>query len=291
MRRSASLLVLMCLLLVSSATAAAGDGGNTWTVPGDFETIQAAIDSDEVMPGDTIRVGPGNFYGAEVTKGVHIKGKGRAVIDDGPLLADTFSTGFWLLEGSDRASFSQLTFNVDLGLYSWDIDEVDVHHCRFNNNFQAITNWGGNYWQIQHNTITDISNGGAGIAIVVRSGRGTEAQYNVVTHNVISGMVTRIDPEDHDISPGIFLGLFDSFPVTGNQILHNKVNLVSAEPDQKQTAGVAFIDYRSEANPDPAACDLLNDNTAAFNDLRGNDHSLYIAPPELADCNSFSKNK
>ena len=289
MSKLASLLVLVCLLFALTATAAVGTSDNTWTVPGDFATIQEAIDSPLVMDGDTIRVGPGNFYGAKVTKGVHIKGTGQAVIDDGPLVADRYTTGLWLLEGSDGATFSHLTFNVDLGVYSWDIDDVTIDHCRFNNNYQAITNWGGNDWQIEHNTITDISNGGAGIVLATREGRGTEAQHNVVAHNVISGVVTRVDPEDHDISPGVALDLFDDFPVSSNQVLHNRVHLVSAEPDQKQTAGIAFQDHRED--PSSPACQFLFDNTAAFNDLRGNDYSLYFSPPELADCNSFSKNK
>lgn len=299
MRKLASLLVLVCLLLTASVPVAAGNGRSIWNVPGDFVTIQEAIDSPQVMPGDTIRVGPGNFYGAIVNKAVHLRGRGQTIIEDGPLLGDFYTTGFWLVAGSDGSSFSQLTLNVDLGIYSRDIDDITVAHCQLNNNYQAITNWGGNRWQIRHNRITDLSNGGAGIVIATRPGRGTEAQHNVVTYNVISGVVTRVDPEDHDISPGIALDLFDqgdppiindNLRVTDNKILHNMVHLVSAEPDQKQTAGIAFQDYRGLPGG-PPACELMFDNLAAFNDLRGNDHPLLFAPEELADCNYLLNNK
>ena len=68
-----------------------GDGnGNgliktTWEIPGDFATIQEALDSSEVAEGHTIMVGPGIHAGATVLKAVEIKGVGNAIINDGPI--------------------------------------------------------------------------------------------------------------------------------------------------------------------------------------------------------------
>jgi hypothetical protein len=59
-----------------------------WNVPGDFATIQEAIDDAGVLDGDTILVGKGNHAGALVTKAVEIKGQGGAVINDGPELGN-----------------------------------------------------------------------------------------------------------------------------------------------------------------------------------------------------------
>ncbi|NIN64300.1 MAG: hypothetical protein GTO63_06295, partial [Anaerolineae bacterium] len=82
MKKLMLVLVLLALLVVPS-TAMAEESG-VWYVPGDFATIQDAIDDSAVVDGDTIWVGPGNFAGAEVTKSVTIKGEGQAVIDSGP---------------------------------------------------------------------------------------------------------------------------------------------------------------------------------------------------------------
>jgi pectin methylesterase-like acyl-CoA thioesterase len=74
-----SLAALVASGSVSTALAA------EWRVPGDFATIQAAIDSPAVAAGDVILVGPGSHAGALVTKAVDIRGEGRAVINTGPV--------------------------------------------------------------------------------------------------------------------------------------------------------------------------------------------------------------
>ena len=54
--------------------------GTTWDVPGDFSSIQAAIDSPSVMPGDTIMVAAGTYYENQITinKALIIQGAGWA---------------------------------------------------------------------------------------------------------------------------------------------------------------------------------------------------------------------
>jgi hypothetical protein len=92
-------------VLVLGGTA----GAATWNVPGDFATIQEAIDSPDVSPGATILVGPGNHDGAYVTKEVELKGEGGAVINNGPLHPAGLSMGFRLLTGSDIAHLRTLS--------------------------------------------------------------------------------------------------------------------------------------------------------------------------------------
>ncbi len=62
------------LLLAGSAGAA------EWHVPGQFPTIQAAIDSSSVHDGDTITVSSGRHKGATVTKAITIRGLSGATI-------------------------------------------------------------------------------------------------------------------------------------------------------------------------------------------------------------------
>ena len=68
-------------------------GKTIWEVPVDFSTIQDAMDSNSVLDGHTIRIGPGIYDGAIVTKAVEIKGTGNATIMDGPLLTTYMPCG------------------------------------------------------------------------------------------------------------------------------------------------------------------------------------------------------
>ena len=68
------------------------------------------------LDGDRIVVGPGNHAGAFVTKGVEIRGVSGATIDSGPAHGSGMVMGFRLLAGSDGATISLLTFQVDLAI-------------------------------------------------------------------------------------------------------------------------------------------------------------------------------
>ena len=76
MRKAIIILLSLIFCLIGTTTFAA-----IWNVPKDFATIQEAIDSPDVTDGDTIRVSPGNHFGAFINKSVTIKGKGNANID------------------------------------------------------------------------------------------------------------------------------------------------------------------------------------------------------------------
>jgi hypothetical protein len=122
--------------------------GNTWKVPGDFATIQEAIDDADVDDGDQIRLmGPGEFAGAYVSKSVEIKGTGGAVINTGPAHGSGLIMGFRFLAGSDGASISHLTFTTDLSIMNGAaVNDVTISHCTFLNSVQAISNWSGSGW-------------------------------------------------------------------------------------------------------------------------------------------------
>lgn len=63
------------LPLFISAFSASAD---TLLVPGEFPTIQAAVDA--ALPQDQIRVGPGEWCGATITETVDLFGEGGATI-------------------------------------------------------------------------------------------------------------------------------------------------------------------------------------------------------------------
>jgi hypothetical protein len=296
MKKLMLVLVLLALLVVPS-TAMAGKPGNVWHVPGDFATIQDAIDDPDVIDGDTIRVNPGNFAGAEVTKSVSIKGEDHAVIDSGPMHPAGLSQGFRLLAGSDGATFSHLTFEVDLAIMnSAAVDDVTVTHCHFNNAIQAVSNWRGSSWEISHNTITDLrTRSGGGIGILVADYSGEFVKDNVVSHNKISGTLF-VDPNDCGGYNGSGIVLYADFrwggagaeEISGNRVVKNKVSLVSDNPDLVDVVAFELTDSRNDVNVIPYP--VIFDNAIGFNDFRGTALQIYLTPQELEDYNSISRN-
>ena len=299
-------IVAILLLLVTPQSVIAGQGANTWTVPGDFATIQEAIDSEDVLAGDTIRVGPGNFAGANLTKGVHIKGVGQTIIDSGPEGPFGGTFGFYLPAGSDGASFSQLTFTVYLGIYAWSANDVTVEHCRFLDPFQAITNWGGSNWYIHHNTIVNVitvgevwdeetgATGIGGTPIVIggrEDGAGT-VQNNIVSHNTVTGEVL-FAPEDDGTEGGIYGIIVAAIPgaeaVSGNLFSYNKIDLVSKDPELREVTAFGLLDWRAPGST-PDSCAVIHDNTITLNDLRGPDYPFEIYPEALWGCNTIDRN-
>jgi len=249
------------------------------------------------MAGDTILVGPGNFAGAEITKSVIIKGKGHAVIDSGPMHPAGLSQGFRMLAGSDGATISHLTFEVDLAIMNGAaVIDVTVTQCRFNNAIQAVSNWRGSGWEISHNTITDLrTRNGGGIGILVGDYSGGDVKDNVVSHNTIVGTL-HVAPNDGGGYNGSGIVLYADFrwggagakEISNNRVIQNKVSLVSDTPDVVDVAAFELTDSRDDPNADPYP--VIFDNAIGFNDFRGTALQIDITPVELEDCNCISRN-
>jgi hypothetical protein len=258
----------------------------TWNVPGDYATIQDAIDSPDVMEGHTILVGPGNHYGALVTKAVEIKGEGGAVINDGPAHSSGLIQGFRLLAGSDGATITHLGFvGVDLAIMNGAaVDEVTVDHCTFTSPIQGISNWNGQGWSITHNVINGLrtrNGGGIGIFVGTYTLLST-ANNSLIAHNKITGQVIAPCGEHGGYStPGIALmsdGRQDpAGPLTGNRIIKNKISLelvlpdpttcttCSIIPNEMVCVGIELTDYALYTSTSPD----LTGNKVGFNDVRG----------------------
>ncbi len=306
MKRLLTICAVAVMMLAVSSTAKAV----TWNVPGDFADIQAAIDSPDVLHGHTILVGPGNHYGATVTKAVEIKGEGGAVINSGPMRGARM-TGFLFLSGAGNgATISHLSFEtLLLPIYSRDTDDVTVDHCTFTSPMQGITNWNGSGWNISHNVVNGLvtdSGGGIGIFVGTLGIAGT-ADDNLVAHNKITGQVVvpqeEIDrynegapsPEAGYSVPGICLysdGRRDpAGPMSGNRILKNKVSLSSNNPRNHPAVGIELTDYALIDETPPAD---LTDNKVGFNDVRGvsgeNSVPISLNPAGVAGNNKISRN-
>lgn len=284
-------------LAVVGGLLAAGSlmAGTEWRVPGDFPTIQSAIDSAQVVNGDVIRVAPGDHFGALVTKSVEIKGEGDARIVDGPLHGSGMKHGFRLLIGSDGATFSHLTFTTDLSIMNGDgVDDVTVTQCTFLDAVQAVSNWRGSRWQITHNEIIDLrTRCGGGIGILVADYSGGAVNDNVVSHNRISG-VLHVSPGDCGGYSGTGIVLYADFrwgragtaDLSWNRVVKNKVNLVSDNPALVDVWAFELTDTRGISLSNPA----IHDNAIGFNEWRDMPKQIALTPSDLDAFNPISRN-
>jgi hypothetical protein len=285
---------------VDAPDALFGKGGvkgktNSWTVPGDFATIQEAIDAAVVEDGHVIQVGPGNFAGAFVDKSVHFQGVGNAIIDDGPMHPAGLSMGFRLLAGSDGATINHLTFTVDLAIMNGGaVDGVTVSHSTFLNTIQAVSNWRGNGWTISHNDIIDLrTRCGGGIGILVGDFAGGVVQDNVVSHNKISGTL-HVAPGDCGGYAGSGIVAYADFrwggagaeEIRDNYLVRNKISLASDAPEVVGVVGIELTDTRDDENLQP----VLFDNAIGFNDTRGTAVGIALTPENLDLVNDISRN-
>lgn len=275
----------------------------TWHVPGDFATIQDAIDSSSVSDGDKIMVGAGSRAGAIVTKMVEIKGESGAVIDSGPLPwpgVRSFMAGF-LFSGNgvgSGATISHLRFEtVEFPVFSRGADDVTVEHCQLNDPIQGVTNWMGSGWSISHNVIIDLrtANGG-GIGIICADYRAVPQGVNnsIISHNNIMGTL-HVHPNDGGGYDGSGIVLYADFrwgsagavEIAHNRIVKNKVGFVSDTPD---VVDVIAIELTEAQDPDPYT-DVIHDNSVGFNDLRGTQLQIALTPSNLDNpVNNISRN-
>jgi hypothetical protein len=291
MRRLLSLVAVVVLLAAGFGSAA---NAAEWRVPGDFPTIKAAIDSPAVAAGDVILVGPGSHAGALVTKAVHIRGEGRAVINTGPLHPSGKTQGFRLLAGSGGASVSRLTFRVDLAVINGGaVSGVTIAQNRFYNAYQAVTNWGGSNWDISHNDIIDLHTscgGGIGVLIGDYAANPAGVVDNLVAHNTISGTL-HVAEDDCGGYSGSGIVIYADFrwgapgaaALAYNRVIHNKVSVVSDDPSVVDINAFELTDTRHEVG-------VIYDNAIGFNDFRGTVSQIHLAPEELGDVNVLSRN-
>jgi hypothetical protein len=288
--------LIMVLVLIVAAPVSAKNKTTKWFVPGDFATIQEAIDSADVADGDIIMVDGGNHSGALVTKAVQIRGTDNAVINDGPLHSSGLIQGFRLLEGADGASISHLRFEgVDLVIMNGEaVDGVTVEHCIFINPIQAVSNWRGSEWTISHNKITDLrTRNGGGIGILIGDYSGGVVKDNVVSHNTISGMLY-VAADDGGGYNGSGVVIYADFrwgragaeEISGNRVVQNRVSLVSDTPEVVDVVACELTDSRDNESIDP----VIFGNAIGFNDFRGTELQIDLTPDNLDEYNTISRN-
>jgi len=266
-----------------------------WEVPSDFPTIQAAIDSTAVINGDKITVSAGNHAGALITKSVEIKGADGAIIDSGPAHASGMVIGFRMLDGSNGATISHLTFEVDLPIISsLVIDDVTITQNTLKNPVQGITNWGGSRWEISHNSILGLkARNGGGIGIIVGVYNGGEVTENVISHNTISGIL-QVPATDGGGYNGTGIVLYSDFRWgrSGGELSLNRVvkNTVAMSANDLSGKGVDIVAYEMSESRDIVGTPVITANAIGFNNFRGTVLQIVLMPTSLDEVNDISRN-
>jgi hypothetical protein len=286
-------LVTLILLVGSLTVIPVGARKTVIRVPGDYVSIEEAV--DVANPGDVIKVGRGEYAGCYLYKQVTIVGCGGTVINSGPVHGSGLIQGFRLMTGSDGSTFRKLTFTVDFAIMNGGaVDDVEVSHCTFLDTVQAVSNWGGCGWDITHNRITDLrTHSGGGIGILVADRFGGTVTDNLVAHNKITGTLHVWESDGGGYSgSGIVLyadfrwGMAGAEAIYDNVVRHNKVSLVSDNPEVVDVVAFELTDTRD----DPSLDTVIYDNYVCFNDFRGTEIQIALTPPELEDYNTISRN-
>lgn len=299
----------LCRFLVVSISAVlllAGSAGarvaHVWRVPGDFPTIQAAINSSRVVDGDTIGVRHRVCTGATVTKAVIIQGQGSVMISDGPVVNSLGKAGF-LFPGDGAGSGVTITgfwfHRVAFPVFSRGADDVSVTHNSMWSSIQAVTNWagasGGSGWHISHNEIFHLRTScGGGIGILIGDYAGGTVTNNEIAHNRIDSrlQVPHTDCGGYN-APGIVLFADFRYPgdlgavIQGNRVFKNRVIVASRKPSLVTASALELSDTRDDWMIQPP---VIQENDIVYNDLRGTAVPIEITPDELATVNHIEHN-
>ncbi|MCZ2808901.1 MAG: right-handed parallel beta-helix repeat-containing protein, partial [Candidatus Bathyarchaeota archaeon] len=305
---SAIVLILASVFLVAIPITPISASPAVINVPGDYSTIQAAVDN--ASSGDTIIVATGTYAGAIVDKNVTISGAsgGASIITSGVpyKVGSSLYTAFRLDANANGAEIRSFTINCNssesfyFAVFSRNADNVTVDSLAVNDAVQGITNWGGSNWAISNNTLSDTeAAGGGGIAIWL----GAYPPYypicsgNLVQNNTITATATAPDYTCPGIGVGLDLrwgaydGLTGSEDLSRNQILNNNITA----PGALNGVGIEIGALGLEGNATKIATVLgtIHDNTIRGNTIEGADFGVYfytvtnleILENEIKNCN------
>ncbi len=229
----------------------------TIRVPQDFPTIQLAVNNANA--GDTIRVGPGRWCGARITKALDLVGEGATIMgcppgNPGPV-GNANRIGFRINTVASGTSISNFVFDgagysdtnrVPLGsgiVTGLGTNDVIIDSNAFLGGLSGVTINNGNNVQVTHNVFdgfTILSDGSGGYAIL---DQGASATGNAILYNQITATVP---PGDFSFASLIgeadvpFAGILVSGE-DGTIIANNKIS-ITANPHGDGGVGILATD-------------------------------------------------
>jgi len=267
-------LTVFIFLVLLTSTHPVEAKKNVLTVPGDYPTIQAAV--DDANPGDTIKVGPGEWVGAIIDKPVTLVGEPGAIIVDGEYIYGYYEgaeiVGFWITPEGAGSTIRSFTFKggpigdtdrvLHFAVFARGTDSITVTMNNIVDCVQCITNNGGDNWVITFNKIHIISP--YGTAIFVTNSEGT-TNGNLIAFNSIE--------TNNPYSPVSFSQRWGEYISTNNRIVANKItnpsgkgiSLLYCVPNLFFNNIIALNDLRECATPLEIPLGIIEVNTIRMN--------------------------
>src|SRR6266849_8331720 len=253
----------LALALVVFGVTSASFAQATHRVPRDFPTIQIAVNN--ANPGDTIRVGPGRWCGARITKTLNLVGEGTTVMGcpagvPGPV-GNLARRGFFINVAASGTSIRDFTFDgtgfsdtnrnpLALGIDAgFGTNNVVVDNNLFLGGLGGIQAFGSG-WLVTHNVFngfTILSNGAGGFGILSEDFQtgpftGNAYLYNVFIAKVPPGSFSFASFTNEVDVPFVGIGIAGH---NGTIIANNKMAITS---NATGDAGVGII--ATDASPD-----------------------------------------
>lgn len=264
-------------------------------VPGDFATIQEAVDTAD--PGDTIMVAPGSYAGAKITTSVKIVGSGNSTIINEGVSAPIGSSGFYLDGGFgggagfdiDGTEISNLAItNVVHGILGWIANDISVNNVNITPLYQGIGNYNGSGWKVVNNEInSNLSSTNFGMGVASFFSNSFFGTAKAVRNNFYAFNKINFSGTGGNRHMGIFVGSFSGLPVEGNNFLHNEV-AVNITPSEGQvvnpaafSVGMVLLDFSALFLGQPIS---IKNNSMVGNDVSSRD-PIVLRPPEVASVN------
>ena len=220
-------------------------------------TIQLAVNNANA--GDTIRVGPGRWCGARITKALDLVGEGATIMgcppgNPGPV-GNAFRIGFRINTVASGTSISNFVFDgagysdtnrvpLETGVVTGlGTNDVVIDSNTFLGGLSGVTINNGNNVQVTHNVFdgfTILSDGSGGYAIL---DQGASATGNAILYNQITATVP---PGDFSFASWIgeadvpFAGILVSGE-NGTIIANNKIS-ITANPHGDGGVGILTTD-------------------------------------------------
>jgi hypothetical protein len=261
----------------------------THRVPQDFPTVQSAVNA--ASAGDTIRVGPGRWCGARITKTLNLVGEGATIIGcpagvPGPV-GDPLRFGFVVNVAASGTSIRSFIFDgkgisdtnqdpLALGITSqFFTNNVTVDSNKFLGGLGGIQGPNGNGWMVTHNVFDGysmLSNGAGGFGILSEDFQTGPFTGNLFAYNVFTAVVP---PGNFSFASYInevdvpFVGI----AIAGNNgtiISHNKVAITS---NASGDAGVGIVATDSSID---GLSSTISNVVITDNDGRGSQYGLII---------------
>lgn len=231
------------LLLLSTTPNAFA---STIQVPENFPNIQAAVNA--AAAGDTIRVGPGEWCGARITKRLDLEGEGGATIIGCPagvpgpvnIFGGRFRVGFFLNTAASGTAIRHFTFDgrgwsaTNLAPLAFEIftslafgpaNDVIVEHNQFLGSIFPVSS-GGNGWSIDHNvfdgftidSVTGIGGGAMELFNAVSRAKSNTVSFNKMTTTAPPGSFPSFVSQINIPFLGVFAGAQDGMVLTNNEM-------------------------------------------------------------------------